>query len=58
MRRYVFGGKMTSPRVLKAQIKDVICGENVTVIEPSNIYGCELKDDVFIGPFVEIQKTP
>ncbi|MGR2875805.1 N-acetyltransferase, partial [Vibrio vulnificus] len=26
---------MTSPRVLKAQIKDVICGENVTVIEPS-----------------------
>ncbi|TYW35005.1 N-acetyltransferase, partial [Vibrio cholerae] len=36
---------MTSPRVLKAQIKDVICGENVTVIEPSNVYGCELKDD-------------
>ncbi|ELB7342689.1 N-acetyltransferase [Vibrio cholerae] len=48
---------MTSPRVLKAQIKDVICGENVTVIEPSNIYGCELKDGVFIGPFVEIQKN-
>ncbi|KAA1196072.1 N-acetyltransferase, partial [Vibrio cholerae] len=48
---------MTSPRVLKAQIKDVICGENVTVIEPSNVYGCELKDDVFIGPFVEIQKN-
>ncbi|KAB7681702.1 acyltransferase [Plesiomonas shigelloides] len=48
---------MTKLRVLKVQIKNVICGENVTVIEPSNVYGCELKDDVFIGPFVEIQKN-
>ncbi|MBB1466650.1 N-acetyltransferase [Vibrio sp. SG41-7] len=48
---------MASPRVLKAQIIDITCGENVTIIEPSNVYGCELKDDVFIGPFVEIQKN-
>jgi len=48
---------MENPRVLKAQIKDVICGDNVTIIEPSNIYGSELKDNVFIGPFVEIQKN-
>ncbi|PSU86708.1 UDP-3-O-(3-hydroxymyristoyl)glucosamine N-acyltransferase [Photobacterium kishitanii] len=48
---------MLSPRAIKAQIKDVICGENVTIIEPSNVYGCELKNDVFIGPFVEIQKN-
>ena len=48
---------MASPRVLKAQITDITCGENVTIIEPSNVYGCELKDDVFVGPFVEIQKN-
>ena len=47
---------MASPRVLKAQITDITCGENVTIIEPNNVYGCELKDDVFVGPFVEIQK--
>ena len=48
---------MASPRVLKAQITDITCGENVTIIEPSNVYGCELQDDVFVGPFVEIQKN-
>lgn len=48
---------MASPRVLKVQITDITCGENVTIIEPSNVYGCELKDDVFVGPFVEIQRT-
>ena len=24
-------------------------------INPSNLYGCTLDDDVFVGPFVEIQ---
>ncbi|ELU04208.1 hypothetical protein CAPTEDRAFT_129181, partial [Capitella teleta] len=48
---------MASPRILKAQVVDVTCGENVTIIEPANVYGCELEDDVFIGPFVEIQKN-
>tara|TARA_B110000003_G_C16654248_1_gene535678 strand:- start:10164 stop:10619 length:456 start_codon:yes stop_codon:yes gene_type:complete len=37
-------------------IVDVNFGKNVTIIEPSNIYGCTLGDDVFIGPFVEVQK--
>ena len=32
-------------------------GEGVTVIEPVNIYGCEIGDKTFIGPFVEIQKN-
>jgi acetyltransferase-like isoleucine patch superfamily enzyme len=31
-------------------------GENVTVIEPTNLYGCNIGDETFIGPFVEIQK--
>ncbi|SJL84130.1 acyltransferase [Vibrio palustris] len=48
---------MASPRVLKAQIRDIMCGDNVTIVEPANIYGCELKQDVFVGPFVEIQKN-
>jgi len=37
-------------------IVDVVLGENVTIIQPSNIYGCFLDDDVFVGPFVEIQR--
>jgi acetyltransferase-like isoleucine patch superfamily enzyme len=44
------------PTIYKSQIKDVIFGENVKVVEPLNIYGCEIGDNTFIGPFVEIQK--
>lgn len=36
--------------------EDVIRGEGVVIIEPVNIYGCELQNNVRIGPFVEIQK--
>jgi acetyltransferase-like isoleucine patch superfamily enzyme len=38
------------------QIVDVQWGENVKVIHPVNLYGCQIGDDSFIGPFVEIQK--
>lgn len=31
-------------------------GKNVTVVEPVNLYGCEIGDDTFVGPFVEIQR--
>ncbi len=44
------------PTIYKSQIKDVEFGENVKVVEPLNIYGCEIGDNSFIGPFVEIQK--
>lgn len=37
-------------------VVDVQCGKNVTIVEPANVYGCTLGDDVFIGPFVEVQK--
>ena len=43
-------------RTIEASIRDVVCGDNVTIIEPSNLYECYLADDVFVGPFVEIQK--
>jgi acetyltransferase-like isoleucine patch superfamily enzyme len=37
-------------------IVDVRFGAGVTVVEPVNLYGCEIGDGCFIGPFVEIQK--
>jgi acetyltransferase-like isoleucine patch superfamily enzyme len=30
-------------------------GKNVKIVQPVNIYGCTLHDEVFVGPFVEIQ---
>jgi acetyltransferase-like isoleucine patch superfamily enzyme len=43
-------------RKIEASIRDVTCGDNVTIIEPSNLYECHLGDSVSVGPFVEIQK--
>jgi acetyltransferase-like isoleucine patch superfamily enzyme len=43
-------------RVRIIGIVDVTTGRNVTIVEPSNLYGCHLADDVFVGPFVEIQR--
>jgi acetyltransferase-like isoleucine patch superfamily enzyme len=40
-----------------SSIKDVKFGKKVTVVDPVNLYGCRLGDNVFIGPFVEIQKN-
>lgn len=31
-------------------------GSDVVIVEPVNLYGCDIGDNVFIGPFVEIQK--
>lgn len=47
---------MPEPILMKAQIRDVQFGNNVKVVEPVNIYGCQIGDDCFVGPFVEIQK--
>lgn len=40
----------------QVQVTNVKFGHNVIVVEPVNIYGCEIGDDSFIGPFCEIQK--
>lgn len=40
----------------KASIKDVEFGQDVSVVEPVNLYGCKIGNHVKIGPFVEIQK--
>jgi acetyltransferase-like isoleucine patch superfamily enzyme len=44
-----------APDLLSVGIIDLVCGKNVRIVEPSNIYGCQLGDNVFVGPFVEIQ---
>lgn len=36
-------------------VSNVIRGENVVIYEPANLYDCTLGDNVFVGPFVEIQ---
>lgn len=43
------------PNFRQSKIVDVVWGEGVTVVEPVNMYGCSVGDQVFIGPFVEIQ---
>ena len=47
---------MNAPTLLRAQVRDVACGARVKVVEPANVYECELADDCFVGPFTEIQK--
>lgn len=44
------------PLLLFSGIADVNVGQNVTIVMPSNLYGCTLGDEVFVGPFVEIQR--
>ena len=44
------------PVIRQIGIRDVLFGENVTVVEPVNLYECRIGDNCFIGPFVEIQK--
>ncbi len=48
--------QMYKPVLKQIGIVDVIFGENVTIIEPVNIYGCRIGNETCIGPFVEIQK--
>jgi len=38
-------------------MKNVKIGKNTNISHFTNLYECELGDDVFIGPFVEIQKN-
>ena len=47
---------MNEPKILNVSIRDVKFGKNVTVINPVNLYECEIGDNTFVGPFTEIQK--
>ena len=44
------------PNILKNLIRDVKFGKDCTVIEPVNLFECDIGNKVFIGPFVEIGK--
>jgi len=44
------------PIIKQTGIKNVNFGKNVTIIQPVNLYGCDIGDNTFVGPFVEIQK--
>ena len=49
---------MNRPVIRNVGIRqDVKFGESVTVVEPVNLYGCDIGNDSFIGPFVELQKN-
>jgi len=46
---------MSTPTIRESGIRDVVFGEDVIVHQPVNLYGCQIGDQVMIGPFVEIQ---
>lgn len=47
----------SQPRIVETGLRDVEIGSRVTILMPSNLYECTLGDDVFVGPFCEIQKS-
>jgi acetyltransferase-like isoleucine patch superfamily enzyme len=47
---------LNQPIIKETGIVDVNFGEEVTVVNPVNLYGCVIGNKAFIGPFVEIQK--
>ena len=47
---------MIKPEVKNIDIRNVSFGECVTIVDPVNLYECEIGSGTFIGPFVEIQK--
>ena len=48
---------MSLHNIQKSKIVNVKFGKNVKIIDPVNLYECFIEDDVFIGPFVEIQSN-
>lgn len=48
---------MRSLHVSESRIADdIVVGEKVIIKKPVNLYGCELRNGSFVGPFVEIQR--
>lgn len=46
------------PELRDTGVRNVVCGENVVIYQPANLYDCRLGDNVFVGPFVEIGEYP
>jgi acetyltransferase-like isoleucine patch superfamily enzyme len=47
---------VAEPKVRPSGIVDVTFGENVTIVQPVNLYGCVIGEGTFVGPFVEVQR--
>ena len=47
---------MSKYTLKKVSLRKVKTGNNVVIMQPSNLYECVLGDDCFVGPFTEIQK--
>ena len=47
---------MSVPIIFESSIRDVAFGLDVKIVQPVNMYQCKIGDNVFIGPFTEIQK--
>jgi acetyltransferase-like isoleucine patch superfamily enzyme len=48
---------MNQPVILSSQIRDVVFGKDVKLVQPVNLYECRIGDNCFVGPFVEIQSN-
>jgi acetyltransferase-like isoleucine patch superfamily enzyme len=48
---------VSAPDIHHVGVRDVQFGARVKIVQPCNLYGCEIGDDCFVGPFTEIQKT-
>ena len=44
------------PTLSQATIREVNFGENVSLVQPVNLYECTIGSNSFIGPFTEIQR--
>lgn len=54
--RIILSKDSAGMNIIESGIRDVKQGKNVKIVMPVNLYECELGYDVFVGPFVEIQK--
>jgi UDP-3-O-[3-hydroxymyristoyl] glucosamine N-acyltransferase len=43
-------------KIFESTFRDVQHGNGLKIVQPVNIYECQLGENVFVGPFVEIQK--
>jgi len=48
---------MATYREFNVGVRDVVFGDDVTIVHPVNLYECHIADGVFVGPFVEIQRN-
>jgi acetyltransferase-like isoleucine patch superfamily enzyme len=48
---------VSKPEVVHVGVHNAVFGARVKIVEPCNLYGCEIGDDCFVGPFTEVQKS-